>query len=95
MRLSTDSWGAYEHDDVNPVAEKRENRSSKRYEMSKWSFGDATLVSDWNEITVHCHIALYGYYLTKETIYNMTLEINARFPMCVYYFYYCCCKLFA
>ena len=37
-------------------AEKKENSSSKRYEMSKWSFGDG-LVTDWN--TVHCHIALY------------------------------------
>ena len=27
-------------------AEKKENSSSKRYEMSKWSFGDAILVTD-------------------------------------------------
>ena len=26
--------------------EKKENRSSKRYEMSKWSFGDATLMTE-------------------------------------------------
>ena len=29
-------------------AEKKENSSSKRYEMSKWSFGDGILVTDWN-----------------------------------------------
>ena len=34
-------------------AEKKENLPSKRYQMSKWSFGDAILVTDWN--TVHCH----------------------------------------
>ena len=38
-------------------AEKKENSSSKRHEMSKWSFYNAILVTDWN--TVHCHIALY------------------------------------
>ena len=27
-------------------AEKNENSSSKRYEMSKWSFGDGILVTD-------------------------------------------------
>ena len=26
--------------------EKKENRSSKGYEMSKWIFGDATLVTE-------------------------------------------------
>ena len=33
--------------------EKKENLSSKIYEMSKWSFGNAIpVVTDWN--TVHC-----------------------------------------
>ena len=27
-------------------AEKKENSSSKRYETTKWSFGDAILMSD-------------------------------------------------
>ena len=36
---------------------KKENSSSKRYEMSKCSFGDGIVVTDWN--TVHCHIAFY------------------------------------
>ena len=30
--------------------EKKENSSSKRYEMSKWSFGDAILVTDWKTV---------------------------------------------
>ena len=38
-------------------AEKKENSSSKRYDMSKWSFYNAILVTDWNP--VHCDIALY------------------------------------
>ena len=40
-------------------AEKKENSSSKRYEMSKWSFGNGIVVTDSN--TAHCHIALYQY----------------------------------
>ena len=35
-------------------AEKKENSPSKRYEMSKWSFGDGILVNDWNSTgTLH------------------------------------------
>ena len=30
--------------------EKKENSSSKRHEMSKWSFGDAILVTDWKTV---------------------------------------------
>ena len=33
-------------------ADKKENSSSKIYEMSKWSFDNAIPVNDWN--TVHC-----------------------------------------
>ena len=36
--------------------EKKENRSSKGYEMSKWSFGDATLMTEWNTAHWHCYI---------------------------------------
>ena len=40
-RLNADSWiMLLQH------TEKKENSSSKRYEMSKWSFGDAVLVTD-------------------------------------------------
>ena len=38
-------------------ADKKSNWSSKKYEMSKWSFSDAIMVTDWN--TIHWHIALY------------------------------------
>ena len=80
-------------------AEKKEILSSKRYEMSKWSFGDGILMTDWN--TVHCHIALinieildyaqmndelytfYRTFLAKEPIYGLTLEIYASFPICM------------
>ena len=79
-------------------AEKKENSSSKRYEMSKRSFGDG-VVTDWN--TVHCqfhfiHIGIPGYaqindelytfsrtFLAKEPIHNLTLEIYGSFPICV------------
>ena len=36
-------------------------------------------------------------FLTKEPIYNLTLETNASFPMyeCCFYHSYCYCKVFA
>ena len=47
MRLGTDSWSVDENDDANSAyPEEKENLSSKRYEMSKWSFDDATLVTE-------------------------------------------------
>ena len=98
---STDSLSADENDHVNSTyAEKKENSSSKRYgEMTKLSFGNCILVTDWN--TVHCQIAHYQYwnswlctnklytvyffsnFLAKELIYNLTIEIYASFPICV------------
>ena len=71
-------------------AEKKENSSFKRHEMSKWSFGNAILMKD----CVQCHIALLVLkfwmthkqimiwilsqtFLIKEPIYNLTLEIYA------------------
>ena len=56
VRLGTDSWSADENDYVNSVCQEKENSASKRYEIGKWSFGDAVLVTD---STVHCHIALF------------------------------------
>ena len=56
-------------------AEKKENSCSKRYEMSKWSFSNAILMTDWN--TVDCHIAC--------TLLVLKL-IYASLPMCVCYF---------
>ena len=35
--------------------EKKENSSSKRYEKSKWSFGDAILVTDWKTVPAAFH----------------------------------------
>ena len=46
MRLNTDSWNADENDDVNSACREKKNPSFKRYDMSKWSFGDAILVTD-------------------------------------------------
>ena len=82
--------------------EKKENSSSKRFEMSKWSFDDAILMTDWNTVftaTLH-FIALKSWmtykqmmnwilaqtFLTKKPIYNLTLEIYASLPMCVCFF---------
>ena len=45
-RLSPASWIAEEIDYVNSAYREKENSSSKRYESSKWSFGDAALVTD-------------------------------------------------
>ena len=49
MNLGTDSSSADENGYVNSACrqiDKRENSSSKRYEMSKWSFGGGILVND-------------------------------------------------
>ena len=80
-------------------AEKKENSSSKRYEMSKWSFGNAILMTDWKTVfsaTLHfivlkflmTHKQMMNWilsqtFLTKEAIYNLNLEIYASLPMCV------------
>ena len=43
MRLRTDYWNADDSDDfTSECKEKKENWSSKIYEMIKWSFGNAT-----------------------------------------------------
>ena len=39
--------------------EKKENSSSKRYETSKWSFGDAILVTDWKTVPDTFHIVYF------------------------------------
>ena len=81
-------------------AEKKENSSSKRYEMSKWSFGNAILMTDWKAVfsaTLHfivlkfwmTHKQIMNWilsrtFLTKEPIYNLTLEIYASLPMCAF-----------
>ena len=42
-------------------AEKEENSSSKRYKMSKWSFGDAILMTDWNTVfTATWHFVVFS-----------------------------------
>ena len=77
-------------------AEKKENSSSKRYEMS---FSDAILMTDWNTVftaTMHfivlklwiTHKQMMNWilsqtFLTKETIYNLSIEIYASLPMSV------------
>ena len=44
-------------------AEKEENSSSKRYKMSKWSFGDAILMTDWNTVfTATWHFVVPQYW---------------------------------
>ena len=80
--------------------EKKENSSSKRYEMRyEMSFGDAILMTDWNTVftaTMHfivlklwmTHKQMMNWilsrtFLTKEPIYNLTLEIYGSLPMCM------------
>ena len=45
-RLNPDSWITEENDYVNSAYREKKNSSSKRYKTSKWSFGDAILVTD-------------------------------------------------
>ena len=60
-------------------ARKKANWSSKRYETSKWKFGDAALVTEWNTVTMRSHTnttmncILSENFLTKKPIYNLTL----------------------
>ena len=46
MRVDINFWSADENNDVNSVCREKRNRSSKGYEMSKSSFGDATLMTE-------------------------------------------------
>ena len=58
MSLSNDSLSADGNDYVNSACrEKKKPHLLKRHEMSKWSFDDGNVVTDWN--TVHYHIAFY------------------------------------
>ena len=41
--------------------DKKENLSSKRYEMIKFSFGDAILVNDWKTVPATFHTVYYIY----------------------------------
>ena len=78
-------------------AEKKEKSSSKRYEMS---FGNAILMTN-SVFTVTMHFIvlklwmthkqmmnwiLSRTFLTKEPIYNLSLEICASLPMSVCFF---------
>ena len=57
MILGTDSLSEDEKDYVNSACrEKKTHLLRNNYEMSKWSFGDAFLVTDWK--TVHYNIAI-------------------------------------
>ena len=38
---------------------KKENSSPKRYETSKWSFGDAIMVTDWKTFPATFHTELF------------------------------------
>ena len=80
-------------------AEKKENSSSKRYEMSKCSFGDAILVTDCNilftvtlyfisieipdDAQINHELYTFSNSFDQEPNYNLTLQIYASFAMCV------------
>ena len=58
-------------------AEKKENSSSKRYEMS---FGDAILMTDWNILyCVYCHHALYSFEIVDDPQTNDELNTFSSF----------------
>ena len=57
--------------------EKKENSSSKRYKVSKWSFGDGTLVTDWN--TVHCHLHFTSIEIPDDAQINDALYTFSNF----------------
>ena len=79
--------------------EKKENSSSKRCEMRRWSLCNAILMIDWKYCSLpHCTLLVLKFwmthkqmmdcilsrtFLTKELIYNLTLEIYGSLPMCM------------
>ena len=63
-------------------AEKKEDSSSKRYEISKWSFGDDILMTDSIEILcLYCHIVkvLYSIEILDDPQKNDELNTFSNF----------------
>ena len=65
-------------------AEKKEDSSSKRYEISKWSFGDDILMTDSIEILciyIYCHIVkvLYSIEILDDPQKNDELNTFSNF----------------
>ena len=57
-------------------AEKKENSSSKRYEMRyEMSFGDAILMTDWNTVfTATMHFIVLKLWMTHKQMMNWILS---------------------
>ena len=59
--------------------EKKENSSFKRHEMSKWSFGDAILMTDWNTVfTVTLNVS-YSTEILDDPQINVELNTFSNF----------------
>ena len=54
--------------------EKKENSSFKRHEMSKWSFGNVILMTDWN--TVFTAILNFSYSTEILDDPQINVELN-------------------
>ena len=91
-------------------AEKKEKSFSKRHEMSKWSFGDAILATDWKsvpatfqfisiEIPYEAQINVKLYTFSNFSNQKMNLQFDSiniykLSNVRVLFFIYCCWKLF-
>ena len=58
--------------------EKKEN-SSKRYETSKWSFGNAILVTDWKTVPAKFHCLLVSIENPDDAQINVELYNLSNF----------------
>ena len=72
MILGTDPWSPGYNDNLIQQAEKKENSSSKRYEMRyEMSFGDAVLKTDRNTVfTATMHFIVLKLWMTHKQMIN-------------------------
>ena len=59
--------------------EKKENSSFKRHEMSKWSFGDAILMTDWNTVFTATLNFSYSTEILDDPQINVELNTFSNF----------------
>ena len=59
--------------------EKKENSYFKRHEMSKWSFGDAILMTDWNTVFTATLNFSYSTEILDDPQINVELNTFSNF----------------
>ena len=59
--------------------EKKENSSCKRHEMSKWSFGNAILMADWNTVFTATLNFSYSTEILDDPQINVELNTFSNF----------------